>query len=135
VVPALLIALLKPEKSLRQVALKCFQLIHTNIDVTGFSVMNVDAPFLYLCDIILHHQGKLQADHNAILLIMAKELNNNTVTKHSIVTAVVKALMYHVTSCDTPTHIQYSLLNILSNVYHKVNYLIMNRNIYHGSIL
>lgn len=120
-VPALLVALLKPDKSLRQAALKCFQLIHASIDVTGVDIMNVDTPFLYLCDVILHHQVEVQADHYAVVVAMAKEINNVTmVTKQSIITAVIKALMYHVTSCETPTYIQYSILTILNDVYHKV---------------
>lgn len=128
-IPALLVALLKPDKSLRQAALKCIQLIHTSIDVTGVDIMNNDMPFLYLCDVILHHQVELEADHNAISVAMAKEMNNVTiVTKQSIVAAVIQALMYHVTSCDTPTYVQYSLLTILCNVYHKVSYLIIGKN-------
>lgn len=120
-VPALLVALLKPDKSLREAALKSFQLIHTSINVTGVDVMNVDTPFLYLCDIILHHQVELQADHQAIMVTMEKELNNvSVIKKQSVITAVIKALMYHVTSCDTPTYVQYSLLTSLSNVHHKV---------------
>lgn len=120
-VPALLVALLKPDKALRQAALKCFQLIHTSIDITGVDMMNVDTPFLYLCDVISHYQVELNSDHNAIVVVMAKEMNIVTmVTKEYIITAVIKALMYHVTSCDTPAYIQCSLLTILSNVYHKV---------------
>ena len=131
VVPALLVALLKPDKSLRQAALKCIQLIHASIDITAVNIMNVDTPFLYLCDIIFHHQVELQADCDAVLVTMAKEMNTDItmVTKQPIITAVIKALMHHVTSCDTPTHIQYSLLTILSKVYHKViNSLIMSMN-------
>ena len=125
VVPALLVALLKPDKSLRQAALKCFQLIHTSINITGVDIMNVDTPFLYLCDVILHHQVELEADHNAVVIAVAKGINAVTmVTKQSIITAVVKALMYHVTSHDTPIHIQGSLLTIISNVYHKVSTLL-----------
>lgn len=127
-VPALLVALLKPDKSLRQAALKCFQLIHASSDVTGVDIMNVDTPFLYLCDVILHHQVELQADHNAIVVAMAKEMSVTMVTKQSIITAIIEALMYHVTSRGTPTHIQCSILTILSNVHHKVHYLIMRRN-------
>ena len=84
--------------------------------------MNVDTPFLYLCDVILHHQVEMEADHHAVVIAMAKGINAVTMaTKQSIITAIVKALMYHVTSCDTPTHIQCSLLTIISNVYHKVS--------------
>ena len=128
VVPALLVALLKPDKSLRQAALKCFQLIHTSINVTGVDIVKVDTPFLYLCDVILHHQVEILADHNAVVVAMAKEMCYVTMdTKQSIISAVVKALMYHVTSCETPTHIQYYILTILSNVHHKVNHY-LNRN-------
>lgn len=124
-VPALLVALLKPDKSLRQAALKCFQLIHTSINVTKVDTMNVDTPFLYLCDVMLHHQVELEADHNAVVIAMAKGMNAVTMaTKQSIITAIVKALMYHVTSRDTPTHIQCSLLTIISNIYHKVSILL-----------
>ena len=126
VVPALLVALLKPDKSLRQAALKCFHLIHTSIDITAIDIMNVDTPFLYLCDVILHHQVELLADHNAIVVAMAKEMSCVTMdTKQSpLITAVVKALMYHVTSCETPTIIQYSILTILNNAHHKVIILV-----------
>ena len=123
-VPALLVALLKPDKLLRQAALKCFHLIHASIDITGIDIMNVDTPFLYLCDVILHHQVELLADHNAIVVAMAKEMSYATIdTKQSVITAVVQALMYHVTSCETPTHIQYSILTILNDAHHKVNYV------------
>ena len=133
-VPALLVALLKPDKSLRQAALKCFQLIHASIDVTGVNVMNVDTPFLYLCDVILHHQVELEADHNAVLIAMAKGMDTVTMaTNKSIISAVVKALMHHVTSHDTPTHIQHSLLIIISNVYHKV-ILLLCVGIYYGRL-
>ena len=130
-VPALLVALLKPDKSLRQAALKCFQLIHASIGVTGVNIMNVDMPFLYLCDVILHHQVELEVDHNAVLVAMAKGMNTVTMaTDKSIISAVVKALMHHVTSHDTPTHIQCSLLTIIRNVYHKVIILLCTRIYY-----
>jgi len=120
VLPALLVALLKPDKSLRVAALNCLQLIHTSIDVNGANVMNVDTPFLYLCDSLLHHEDEVVADHTGVVVVMAKIMNTVTMETDGIITAVMEALMYHVSSLDTPQHVQCELLTAISDVYHKV---------------
>lgn len=119
-VPALLVALLKPDKSLREAALNCFQLIHTSIDVSGGDVMNKDTPFLYLCDSLLHHQVELFADHAGVVVVMAKIMNTVTMETDGIIAAVMEALMYHVSSHDTPRHVQCDLLTVINDVHHLV---------------
>ncbi|XP_065904568.1 HEAT repeat-containing protein 1-like isoform X3 [Dysidea avara] len=121
-VPALLVALLKPDKSLRVAALNCLQLIHTSIDVNCADVMNMDTPLLYLCDSLLHHQVELVADHTGVVVVMAKIMNNVTMETDGIITAVMEALMYHVISHDTPQHVQCDLLRVIGDVYHKVKF-------------
>ena len=120
VLPALLVALLKSDKSLRVASLNCLQLIHTSIDVNGADVMNVDTPFLYLCDSLLHHQVELVADHTGVVVVMGKIMNHVAMETNDIITAVMEALMYHVSSHDTPQHVQCALLTVISDIYHKV---------------